>query len=66
MTARVAATTIFAAGAPHQGKAKSPSRSRRIGYGIALEELAGSPGCLELSQVLERMTLRVPKDVHRA
>lgn len=52
-------------GAPRVRLAKACVRSMLsilFNYGAEL----GLPGCLELAQVLERMTLRVPKDVHRA
>jgi hypothetical protein len=52
-------------GAPRVRLAKACVRSMLsilLSYGAEL----GLPGCLELSQVLERMTLRVPKDVQQA
>jgi hypothetical protein len=54
-----------AIGVPRVRLAKACVRSMLsilLSYGAEL----GLPGRLELSQVLERMTLRVPKDVHRA
>ena len=52
-------------GAPRVRLAKSCVRSMLsilLNYGAEL----GLPGCLELAQVLERMTLRVPQAVRRA
>jgi hypothetical protein len=51
-------------GAPRVRLAKACVRSMLsilLSYGAEL----GLPGCLELSQVLERMTLRVPKDIQQ-
>lgn len=54
-----------AIGVPRVRLAKACVRSM-LSILLSYRAELGLPGCLELSQVLERMTLRVPKDVHRA